>query len=501
VLLSFSVQDTGIGIPAERMDRLFKSFSQVDASTTRVYGGSGLGLAISRAIVRSMGGDIEVTSTVGVGSRFSFDLRLARSPEPEADLDGDGAGDTVDLSGRRALVVDDNDTNRRILRVQLETWGMSCTAVSSPRGALAVLAEGPRFDIAILDMHMPETDGAQLAEQIRLMPAGENLPLILLTSLATKPLSSDPGLFAGFHTKPIRSGALRTMLGQILAPRRPGTPIPTAGDGMAPATALRVLLAEDNVVNQMVAQRLLHNLGHFVDIAADGQEALDAVQKRDYDVVLMDIHMPNLDGLGATRAIRNLIPAPRQPQIIAMTASSLPEDRRAAHDAGMNGYLLKPVRIADLVESLHALPQLHAPRPPSMPALVPTTGPVDLGVLDQLITDMGASSADGRRTLIEAYLEQADAWLPELTTAAAGQDRERVRTITHTLGSSSALLGAQRLADLLAEAGRQTRLPDGDLVPAVAAATDEYRLVSMVLHANHDALSASSGSAGPSDAG
>ncbi len=176
-------------------------------------------------------------------------------------------------------------------------------------------------------------------------------------------------------------------------------------------------------MNQMVAQRLLHNLGHFVDIAGDGRQALEAVRKTDYDVVLMDIHMPGMDGLDATRAIRSLIPKPRQPQIVAMTASSLPEDRRACAEAGMDGYLLKPVRLADLVESLHALP-VGAPRPPSTPSVVPNS-PVDLEVLIQLTADMGATSLESRRNLIEAYLEQADAWIPELDDAAHHGDAER----------------------------------------------------------------------------
>ncbi len=232
VVLAFSVRDTGIGIPEERMDRLFRSFSQIDTSTTRVYGGSGLGLAISQAIVQSMGGDIAVTSTVGVGSRFSFEIRLGRCANPPAELSEQQ--ETVDLSGRRVLVVDDNDTNRRILRVQLETWGMSCTAVASPRGALAVLEEGPGFDIAVLDMHMPETDGVQLAGQIRLLPLGERLPLVLLTSLAAQPMLAEPDLFAGYHSKPIRAGVLRQMLGQILAPRRPETSSPAATQAPVP---------------------------------------------------------------------------------------------------------------------------------------------------------------------------------------------------------------------------------------------------------------------------
>jgi PAS domain S-box-containing protein len=539
--LRFSVRDTGIGIPAERMDRLFKSFSQVDTSTTRVYGGSGLGLAISRAIVQAMGSDIGVRSEVGVGSTFSFDVRLGRCDDP-GEVDGtemiDGA---VDLSGRRVLVVDDNDTNRRILQEQLESWGVSCSAIASAADAVPVLRDEPGFDVAILDMHMPETDGVELAEQIRRHPEGRHLPLILLTSLDAKP----PGavdLFAGYHTKPIRAGELRTMLGRILAPRHPVVPGPAGrpphlghpGHGAGPAgqprsdpTSLRILLAEDNAVNQMVAQRLLHTLGHFVDIAGNGQEAFEAVQKRDYDVVLMDIHMPTMDGLDATRAIRVHIPAHRQPRIVAMTASSLPEDRKACHDAGMNGYLLKPVRLADLVESLQAVAALPAAaiaavpaarrpaddtparRPdaaeptsshgPSSPASSPgslssgaaTQAParaVDLGVLSRLTTDMGATSAPSRHALIEAYLDQADVWIRDLVVAGRRNDRAKVRTIAHTLGSSSALLGAQPLADLLERAGQAAREEDADLLTPVAEVEYEYRLVSMVLRANYESL-------------
>jgi PAS domain S-box-containing protein len=485
VRLSFSVRDTGIGIPPERMDRLFRSFSQVDASTTRVYGGSGLGLAISRAIVQAMGGDITVTSEVGVGSTFSFDLVFERAA---GHIEAGRSTVVPSLSGCRALIVDDNDTNRRILRLQLEGWGMSCTDVDGAAAALAAIELSPRFDVAILDMNMPGADGVQLAESIRRLPAGGRMPLILLTSLSSRPVTADEELFAGFHSKPIRAEQLRTMLGDVLARRARGSGR-RASEQTVPDHALRVLLAEDNLVNQKVAQGMLHSLGHQVDIASDGAEAVAAVSERDYDIVLMDIHMPTMDGLDAARNIRSGIPAQRQPHIVAMTASSLPEDVRAATDAGMNGYLLKPVRVADLAGALRQVPV--RPREPAhvVPAEGTAQGAVDIGVLRQLSVDMGADSPEGRRMLIDAYVEQATGWVSGLVDDAGAGEYERIRMIAHTLGSSSALLGAFRLAEILAECGRVAReltsAPEAalaaQLMSATRAAGSEYVRVAAAL--------------------
>ncbi|HYP45399.1 MAG TPA: response regulator [Propionibacteriaceae bacterium] len=347
--LRFAVRDTGIGIPRDRLDRLFKSFSQVDASTTRVYGGSGLGLAISRAIVEALGGTIGVTSTLGSGSTFTFDLVLpvAAADEPLPDQTG-----PADLSTRRALLVDDNDTNRRILRLQLEGWGMRCIDVSSGGEALAILADDCRFDVAIVDMHMPAMDGEELARRIRATPEGETLPLMLLTSVGAT--SANPALFQAFHAKPIQANRLRTMLGQLLSTEQQVASAPDLSVGriVAPARQLRVLVAEDNPVNQAVMRAMLGRLGHLVETADNGLEAVSATRSGGYDVVLMDVHMPAMDGLAATRAIRAEMPIDAQPRIIALTASSLDEDRHNCAQAGMDGYLLKPVRMQQLATSL-----------------------------------------------------------------------------------------------------------------------------------------------------
>lgn len=474
VALHCSVRDTGIGIPPERLDRLFKSFSQVDASTTRVYGGSGLGLAISQAIVQAMGGQITVTSEVGVGSTFSFTVELGRCADGLGPSDPGDRPATADahLRGCRALLVDDNETNRRILRLQLESWGITCVDVAGAGDALALLQDGVAFDVAVLDMHMPDVGGCALAKRIRGLPGGGALPMVLLTSLGSRPADDDAQLFAAFHSKPVRAGVLRATLATLLAPLDPWEESGhTRSHSAARRPQLRVLLAEDNAVNQTVGRLMLTKLGHHVDVVGDGRQAVEAVQRAPYDLVLMDIHMPVMDGLEATRAIRER-PAgslARQPRILAMTASSAAEDREACTRAGMDGYLLKPVRLDQLAQAVAQVPAAAEP-PEAVDAEEP---PVDLGVLDRLTAQMGARP-EVRRSLIEAFLEQGDAWIVDLVDAARAGDPGGVATASHALRSSSGMLGAAELARLLGEAERLARDGGGPLEPAALAASRAY---------------------------
>jgi signal transduction histidine kinase/CheY-like chemotaxis protein len=374
IRLRFDVRDTGIGVPAQSMDRLFRSFSQVDASTTRTYGGTGLGLAISRALVTAMGGEIWVDSTPGVGSTFSFTVLVGDDPTGRG-LAGSHPGQAAlrdRLDGRRALVVDDNATNRRILRLQLRSYGMTCVDLATPRAALELLSDpGEAFDLAILDLMMPLMDGAELAARIRTLPGRERLPLVLLSSVGAR-LREQERDFDVVMTKPVRSGQLIEGIARAVSPA-PRLPVqraapdradaaePGSARTAAPLTPLRILLAEDNEVNQKVGRLMLGRLGHSVEIAANGVEALTAVHAHDYDVVLMDMHMPVMDGLEATRRIRAELPAGRQPTIIAMTASVTLEDREACAAAGMNGYLPKPVRAGDLTAALTELARSGTP--------------------------------------------------------------------------------------------------------------------------------------------
>jgi len=364
VPLRVAVTDSGIGIPDDRLHSLFDAFSQVDASTTRVYGGTGLGLTISQRLVEAMGGQIHVTSTVGEGSEFSFSVLLSGCDDQTLAADDRPTGQ---LHGRSALVVDDNATNLRILRRQLQGWGMSCACATNPAEALELVAAGARHDLAVIDMDMPGMNGQQLAAELGRLPGSLALPVVLLTSMGG--LSGrgghgghggdGAGEFAAVLTKPVKSLALHQALADTLAPPAGEAGLVVApplqrreGDAPAQVPRLRILLAEDNLVNQRVGRLMLDKLGHHVDVVANGAEALQAVHELAYDVVLMDVHMPQMDGLEATRRIRAELPQQRQPRIVAMTASALLEDKEACHSAGMDGYLTKPVRSAELAAAL-----------------------------------------------------------------------------------------------------------------------------------------------------
>ena len=370
VQLTVAVRDTGIGIPTDRMDRLFQSFSQVDSSTTRLFGGTGLGLVISRRLAQAMGGDLTVTSEVAAGSTFTFTATLTGAADRRQPTSGPPTGS---LAGRSALIVDDNATNRRVLQLLLQGWEMTSTQAATPAVALDLLTNGGSFDVAVLDMHMPGMDGVQLAAAIRALPHNNDLPLILLTSLQWRPTPQHRALFTATLAKPAKASALRDKLLAAAAPAQAALlAVETAGGRRhddAPAASLRVLLAEDNPVNQKVAQLMLAKLGHHVDTVSNGVEAVEAVRRATYDVVLMDVQMPHMDGLQATKIIRSQLPPDRQPAIVAMTASVLVEDRTACTNAGMDAHLPKPVRTQDLHHLLtHLPPHPHTPTPTELSA-------------------------------------------------------------------------------------------------------------------------------------
>jgi CheY-like chemotaxis protein len=347
--LHVAVRDTGIGIPADRMDRLFRSFSQVDASTTRQYGGTGLGLAISKRLCELMGGTMWVESEVGKGTTFHFTF-VARPTAADAH---DIESDTRALAGRRVLIVDDNATNRLILHRQTEAWSMVPVTVESAAEAIAWLDAGHEFDLAVLDMQMPVMDGIELAQSLRKHPRSQSKPLVLLTSLGTIE-KRDRSLFAARLSKPVKASALFNALASALTKPTRVAEAETAGElgRLADKLPLRVLLAEDNVVNQKVAVRVLAKMGYRADVAANGREAVEAIMRQPYDVVLMDVQMPEMDGLEATTVIRREVAADAQPRIIAMTAEAMAGDRERCLAAGMDDYLTKPVRFTDLQAAL-----------------------------------------------------------------------------------------------------------------------------------------------------
>ncbi|HUP34776.1 MAG TPA: GAF domain-containing protein [Candidatus Limnocylindria bacterium] len=456
--ITFSVRDTGIGIPPDRLGRLFQSFSQVDASTTRRYGGTGLGLAISQRLTELMGGRITVSSEVGVGSDFRFTIRAAASPGPLA-ARRDLSGVQPSLRGKRVLVVDDSTTNRRILTSYLGTWGLPARATGSPREALAWIQADERFDAAILDMHMPEMDGAALARAIRLHPAGAAVPLVLFTSLGRREALADTDLFAAYLHKPIKPSQLFDALVSFLAEQpvhvAPRGPARTDLDpDLARRHPLRILLAEDNVVNQKLALRLLGQMGYRADLAANGLEAVEAVARQTYDVVLMDVQMPEMDGLEASREIIRRWPAERRPRIVAMTANAMQEDRDLCAAAGMDDYVAKPIRVEELVGAL----ERSRARREAGPAGTTLGGPrraaaaedtvVDRNTLDRLVEGAGGAFV---AELIDTFGEDARELIATLRRALPASDLDAFRRAAHSLKSTSESLGATRLAALARE--------------------------------------------------
>ncbi|MFN0184078.1 MAG: response regulator, partial [Aquabacterium sp.] len=354
-LLHFTVRDTGIGLSEAGLGRLFQKFSQADSGTTRKYGGTGLGLAISKLLAELMGGGMWAESAgPGAGSSFHFTMRALPAELPQG-ARRDFLGQQPQLAGKRILVVDDNATNRRILALQTAKWGMVVEDTEFPAQALKMLGASA-YDLAIIDMHMPGMDGAALAKAIR--GAGHKLPLVLFSSLGRKEAADD--LFGATLAKPLRQSQLFDTLVGLLAhdadaaPKAAAAPAkPRMDAGMAERHPLRILLAEDNVVNQKLALRLLQQMGYRADVASNGIEAIECVARQPYDVVLMDVQMPEMDGLTASRRIVTRWPeALKRPRIIAMTANAMQGDREECLAAGMDDYVTKPIRVDALVQAL-----------------------------------------------------------------------------------------------------------------------------------------------------
>ncbi len=349
--LHFTVRDTGIGLTEEGKSRLFQKFSQADSGTTRKYGGTGLGLAISKLLAELMGGTMWVESAgPGRGSTFHFTVRCTPTALPEGTR-RDIIGEQPALKGKRILVVDDNATNRKILALQTAKWGMVSQDTEAPEQALQMLGQGA-YDLAILDMHMPGMDGATLAARIR--EQGYKLPLVLFSSLGRKEASDSQ--FAATLAKPLRQSQLFDTLVTLLVSDAPKAAAqaakPRMDAQMAQRHPLRILLAEDNAVNQKLALRLLAQMGYRADVAGNGVEAIECVHRQPYDVVLMDVQMPEMDGLEASRRITAKWPANERPRIVAMTANAMQGDREACLAAGMDDYVTKPIRVEALVDAL-----------------------------------------------------------------------------------------------------------------------------------------------------
>jgi len=466
--LHFSVRDTGIGIPPDRLARLFKPFMQADASTAHRYGGTGLGLAISKQLVELMGGKMGAESVAGEGSTFHFTINVLAQPQTALYA---LAGRQDQLAGRPVLIVDDNATSRRALAELVTRWGMIPRDVGDAQQAMNFLRDGNQVDLAILDAQLPYMDGFTLAGEIHRLPQTTTLPLVLLTPLGwrreTPAAASDP--FLAFAVKPVKPAQFFETLNRALSDTDPALepaplPVQTHQTTFARRQPLRILLCDDDAINQKVAVRILQQLGYEPDLAVHGREALEALDRKPYDLIFMDVMMPEMDGLEATRAIREFQKAGGKANynsriiIVAMTAQAMQGDREKCIAAGMDDYLDKPIRPKDvrtvierwsseLGSSALAQPGL----PPVASAPDPEASPVEM---DRLM-DLGGGNAESLCELVELYFKQTLGQLAQLETAIQADKAEEVRQVAHSCAGASATLGMTRLVPLLRELERQ----------------------------------------------
>jgi signal transduction histidine kinase/HPt (histidine-containing phosphotransfer) domain-containing protein/BarA-like signal transduction histidine kinase len=452
-LLHFSVRDTGIGIPLDRQNRLFKSFQQVDASTARHYGGTGLGLAICKRLTELMGGKIWAESDAGKGATFHFTI-IARAAA--ANIPPNWQGPQPQLTGKRLLVIEDNATNRGIVLQRGSQWGMVVEAAATGREAMEILGQGHLFDAVILDLQLPDTEALALTAEIRKQPAGRYLPLLLLTSLRpggddVRPLP--PGTAISIH-KPIRPAQLLEALCRALSiqlqreKKAPATPLLDVELGRR--LPLRLLLADDNPINQKVGLSVLNKLGYHADVATNGVEVLKALEQKAYDILFLDVQMPEMDGLEAARQICQKWSADKRPRIIAMTGNALIGDREKCLKAGMDDYISKPVRVAELQSALERWGPMKTLKPDTAFLARMRPAPVE-NLLDQsVIADLRAMPpSDGvsmLEELVGLFLESAPQRMDQISQSV--DDAPMLAFHAHALKSMSLNLGAKRIVEL-----------------------------------------------------
>ncbi|ESA38992.1 multi-sensor hybrid histidine kinase [Leptolyngbya sp. Heron Island J] len=519
--LCFAVKDTGIGIPAQRIERLFKAFSQVDSSTTRKYGGTGLGLAICKQLVEMMGGNIWVDSQVDQGSTFFFTVTVQTVLEKRSHR---SITVPAQLVGKRLLIVDDNATNRQILEKQTQTWGMLTRTTASGSETLKCFERGEVFDLAILDMQMPEMDGMTLAQEIHALPAQKALPLMMLTSVGKYQISQADieRHFVAFLNKPIKQAQLlenlvRLCEGESIKFEQPKKLVTTIDHHLAEKYPLQILLAEDNGVNQQLATQLLKKMGYRADVVGNGLEVINALERQSYDVILMDLQMPEMDGLIATQKICERWPAPVRPWIVAVTANAMQGDREACLKAGMDNYISKPIQIEELVTALQQVPSRSSrenfQRQSAIQADAKVQEHEDVQLLAQELTE-ASSVKDGRqidkevraiesaidhhqlcnlvsmmggevavlKQLVDTYISESPDLIQRMDKAVIQNDALALEHNAHTLKSSSHALGALELSNLCArleKIGRENQMDDATKL--LEDLHDEYRTIKIVL--------------------
>ena len=447
--LQFSVKDSGIGIPPDRVTSLFQPFSQVDSSITRRFGGTGLGLAISRRFVEAMGGNIWVTSELGVGSVFSFTILAQDTPVPKRHYDQS----PEQFAGKRLLIVDDNDTNRALLRKRAEGWGLKVRDTAYPRQALEWLAEKEAFEVAVVDIQMPDMDGVELGRKIREFGS---IFLVAWTSLGRKEEGSEK-IFDAYLHKPLRPGLAFDVLANHFSGNTNKSALPGESlfdDTLGKRHPLKILVADDLFVNQKMMLIMLKKMGYQADSVGNGLEVLDSLERTRYDVILMDVNMPEMDGLEATRQLVIRYPEER-PRVVALTANVTLSEREACVQAGMDDFIAKPIQIEALCAALlrcerhpsaTALPpQVETAEEPTEWHQMPVLDPASMGNIHEIQSFGGNAAVQELLVILESEYQEMR---QKFAAAAEAGDSAAVGLIAHTLRGSAANFGARRLAVL-----------------------------------------------------
>ena len=471
--LQFAVRDTGIGIAPGKMERLFKAFSQADSSTTRKYGGTGLGLAICARLVHLMGGNVWVDSDEGQGSTFNFTIECTAAPPPATGVGP--TGEAPQFAGKHVLIVDDNATSRQILESRCRSWGLDATPVADGRAALEALRRDDGFVCALIDMNMPGQSGFDLAREIRKLSLRRAPALVLLAPGAPRrgAAAADDALFDAQLSKPVRQAQLHAVLSRLLGARvsleapsvRPPQIDPTLGRRLP----LRILVAEDSDINRKLAIRILERLGYAADVAATGTEVLHLLRRARYDLVFMDLQMPEIDGLEAARRIVAEWPPRMRPRIVAMTANALPGDREKCLDAGMDDYIAKPILPVDVQRAVERWGALAAGAGAGAP---------DRNLLDaRTLQELQVLDEPGRPSLLQAlirdYLAEAPMHISEMRQAAGARETTGLAARAHKLSGISLSLGASGVADVCISIEKEA--PAGEAA-TIASLIDQLEL-------------------------
>ena len=484
--LQFSVTDTGIGISAEGLARIFKPFVQAEAGTAQKFGGTGLGLTISKRLVELMGGKIWAESAATGGSTFHFTI-VAVTEAGAAPFAL--AGRQEKLAGLRILIVDDNAASRSALEDRFARWGMTFMSAQDSATALQILASGESFDLALMDAQMPEDDGFALAAEIHQLPHARLMPIILLVPLGVR-LDPPPSVripFISYAAKPVKTNQLFEAIRRSMTNTKALTslPDPKADGRKVPVQPLQILLCDDNAINQKVAVRILQQIGYKPDVVSNGREALEALDRKKYDFVFMDVMMPEMDGLEATREIRN-----RQKDaasenykgrivIIAMTAQAMQGDREKCLASGMDDYLAKPIRPSDVSGMITKWTASQtASQPSSAPASARFSTPDAPPIEMDRLAELADGDKDTLRELVDLFNKQTTRQLSQLDASVRANNAEEVRHLAHSCKGASATMGMTPLAAIFFELEKKGRAGSLDgAEPLLAAAASEFKRV------------------------